>query len=132
MAFDGDVKGMDGFGEDDLFEEFKVFISQGPAGLRKEVGRFIADSLEIPTVSIDDRVHVGPTLTEMLDDQTDPCEYAIFILAANQGQDRAGDGAARLKSLYEIAFCQGKFGPDRVLVLKQEGAEEFTEIAGIE
>lgn len=114
--------------EDD--NEFVVFISHGRSAAWKDVARFIEKELDLPTVVLKEEVNRGRTIIEKLDEETENCSFAIIIMTAEDEQ-QDGKLRARQNVVHEIGFCQGKFGRENVLVLRQENVEEFTNISGI-
>ena len=116
--------------DEELEEEFKIFISHGRSPLWNEVERFVRTQLEIDVVILKDQVNRGRTVIEKLEEETDECHYAIIVMTA---EDEQADGSVRARQnvVHEIGFFQGKFGRENVLVLRQESVEEFSNIAGI-
>lgn len=111
-------------------EELVIFISHGHSDLWKDVERFINKKLECETVILKEQTNRGRTIIEKLEDETVDCHYAIIIMTAD---DEQKDGAVRARQnvIHEIGFCQGAFGRENVLVLKQKEVEAFTNISGI-
>ncbi|AFM14235.1 TIR domain-containing protein [Turneriella parva] len=116
--------------DEEMVEEFKIFVSHGRSSLWQEVERFVRTQLEIDVVILKDQVNRGRTIIEKLDEETDECHYAIIVMTA---EDEQADGSIRARQnvVHEIGYFQGKFGRENVLVLRQEPVEEFSNIAGI-
>ncbi|TGL65949.1 nucleotide-binding protein [Leptospira sarikeiensis] len=111
-------------------EEFVVFISHGRSSLWKDLERYINKDLNFATLVLKEEVNRGRTIIEKLEDETEDCHFAIIIMTADDEQ-KDGGLRARQNVIHEIGFCQGRFGRNNVLVLKQNGVEEFTNISGI-
>ena len=111
-------------------EEITIFISHGGSHLWKDVARFIEKELDCDTVVLQERPNKGRTVIEKLEEETEDCDFAIIVMTA---EDEQHDGSLRARQnvIHEIGFCQGVFGRDRVLVLKQKGVEGFANISGI-
>lgn len=110
--------------------EIRVFISHGGSDLWKDVDRFINKKLELDTVILKEANNRGRTIIEKLEQETENCDFAIIVMTAEDEQ-KGGELRARQNVIHEIGFCQGAFGRENVLVLKQKGVEEFTNISGI-
>ena len=117
---------------DDENEELylTVFISHGRSLLWKDVERFIEKKLGHDVVVLKDQVNRGRTIIEKLEEEVGECDYAVIIMTAEDEQ-LDSQVRARQNVVHEIGFCQGMFGRENVLVLKQAGVEEFTNISGI-
>jgi len=115
---------------EDSEEEFKVFLSHGRSPLWQEVERFIRKHLEIDVVVLKDQVNRGRTIIEKLEEETKDCHFAIVVMTA---EDEQADGNVRARQnvVHEVGFCQGSFGRQNVLVLRQNSVEEFSNISGI-
>lgn len=94
------------------------------------MARFIEKELSIGTISLQERPNKGRTVIEKLEEETKECNFSIIVMTAEDEQ-KDGEVRARQNVIHEIGFCQGVFGRENVLVLKQKGAEGFTNISGI-
>jgi len=58
---------------------------------------------------------------------------ASFALLIMTGEDKTdvGKPRARQNVIHEIGLCQGRFGPNRAIVLLEDDVEEFTNMSGI-
>jgi predicted nucleotide-binding protein len=112
---------------------FKVFISHNRSPLAREVVEFIEKDLDIETLALKEAALREVTDLESLDEATEECCFAVVILTAEEELHSAhGAAAARENAIHEIGFLQGLYGPKNVLVLRQEGVEEYAHIAGIQ
>jgi hypothetical protein len=108
----------------------KIFISHGGSPLWRDVERFIDKKLRFETAILKDANNRGRTIIEKLEQETEDCDYAIIVMTAEDLQENGGI-RARQNVIHEIGYCQGAFGRENVLVLKQNGVEEFSNISGI-
>jgi predicted nucleotide-binding protein len=132
MAFEEPVFENEFENEQDM-PPFKVFISHGRSAAAREVVNFIEKELDIETASLKDPGLGEVTELESLDEATEDCCFAVVILTAEEELNGShGAAAARENAIHEIGFLQGLYGPKNVLVLRQEGVEEFAHISGIE
>lgn len=111
-------------------EEIVVFISHGGSHLWKDVARFIERELSLETVVLQERPNKGRTVITKLQEEASECDFAIIVMTAEDAQED-GTLRARQNVIHEIGFCQGLFGMENVLILKQKGVEGFSNISGI-
>lgn len=116
--------------EEDLEEEFKVFLSHGRSEVWKDVARYIEKELDIEVIELSEAANKGRTIIQKLDEESDECEFAIIIQTA-EDEMSSGTMRARQNVVHEIGFFQGKFGLNNVLFLKENGVEDFSNIDGI-
>ena len=68
----------------------------------------------------------GVRITQMLESAC----FAILVMTAEDRQ-LSGKRNARQNVVHEIGLFQGRLGFPRVIILKEEGAEEFSNIRGL-
>lgn len=107
-----------------------VFLSHGKSPLWQEVANYIEEKLAHEVVVLAEAVDQGRTQIQKLEQDTEECAFAIILLTSDDEQ-KSGSPRSREKILHEIGFCQGTFGRENVLVLKQDGVEEFVDLAGV-
>ncbi len=61
----------------------------------------------------------------------DNSSLAILVMTA-EDETTEGKIRARQNVIHEAGLFQGRLGFDKVIILKQEGIEEFTNIAGLQ
>jgi predicted nucleotide-binding protein len=73
----------------------------------------------------------GHTIRDILETMLNKCSIAFLVMTA---EDETVDGGfrARQNVVHEIGLFQGRLGFTRGIVLLEEGAEEFSNISGIE
>ena len=109
-------------------EEFylSIFLSHGKSPLWQEVANYIEQKLAHEIIEYKEGAAPGRAGIQMLEKVTDDCAFAIIVLTKEDGAERS-----REKVIHEIGYCQGTFGRENVLVLKQDIVEEFADLAGI-
>lgn len=107
-----------------------IFLSHGKSPLWQEVANYIEQKLAHEVVELTDAVNQGRTVIQKLEQDTEECAFAIIVLTSDDDA-KAGSPRSREKISHEIGYCQGTFGRENVLVLKQDGVEEFSDLAGI-
>jgi predicted nucleotide-binding protein len=70
------------------------------------------------------------TIQEVLTHLLTECSFAILLLTA-ESQRRDGRFHARDNVIHELGLFQGRLGFHRVIILIEEGVEEFSNIRGI-
>ncbi len=68
-----------------------------------------------------------PILGQLLDQAA----FAVLLLTS-EDETAEGTKRARQNVIHEIGLFQGRLGFQRVVLLKQEGIEEFSNVAGLQ
>ncbi|MGI8427150.1 MAG: TIR domain-containing protein [Actinomycetota bacterium] len=73
----------------------------------------------------------GHTIRDVLNDMLSKSSFAILVIT---GEDQMSDGAMRARQnvVHEAGLFQGRLGFTRAIVLLEKGAEEFSNIHGID
>lgn len=103
-----------------------IFLAHGKNDAWREVADYIEQKLAHEAVPYAGSLEPGRADISRLETLTEECAFAIIMLTADEDNLRT-----RAKVLHEIGFCQGTFGRENVLVMKEEGAEEFAEFGGV-
>lgn len=108
-----------------------VFIGHGRSQLWARLQVFLKDELKIDTLSFESESHTSETIVNILDGFLNKASFAILIMTA---EDETADGKIRARQnvIHEAGLFQGRLGFDRVVILKQNGVEEFSNIAGLQ
>jgi len=111
-------------------EVFRVFISHGRSDLWRQVERYINKSLDMDTVVLEEQYR-GATIIEKLEDQAGECDCAVVIMTPD---DKMADGSFRSRQnvVHEIGYLQALYGRERVVILKEDSVEFFSNNSGIE
>lgn len=109
----------------------RVFIGHGRSKLWARVQVFLKDELNLQTLTFEDESRTSGTILNILGEFLDNSSIAILILTA---EDESAEGKLRARQnvVHEAGLFQGRLGFDKVIILKQEGVEEFTNIAGLQ
>lgn len=111
---------------DNEVEEYylPVFVSAGNSPLGQQVAEYIEQKLAHEAVLYTPAVNEGRADIARLEQATDECSFAVIVMAED-------DARSRDVLLHEIGFCQGSFGRENVLVLKQDAVADFAGFSGI-
>lgn len=108
-----------------------VFIGHGRSKIWARVQIFLKDDLNLQTLTFEDESRTGETIINILEDFLNKSSFAILIMTA---EDYSADGKMRARQnvIHEAGLFQGRLGFDKVIILKQNGIEEFSNIAGLQ
>lgn len=109
----------------------RIFIGHGRNNLWARVQIFLNDELKLKTLFFESESRTSESITNILNDFLDKSSFAIIVFTA---EDETADGKIRARQnvIHEVGLFQGRIGFDKVIILKQEGIEEFTNIAGLQ
>lgn len=108
-----------------------VFIGHGRNKIWARLQIFLKEDLNLKTLTFEDESRTSETIINILDDFLNKTSVAILIMTA---EDDTADGKIRARQnvIHEAGLFQGRLGFDKVVILKQEGIEEFSNIAGLQ
>lgn len=109
----------------------KIFIGHGRSKLWARLQIFIKDDLNLQTLTFEDESRTSETIINILCEFLDNSSLAILVMTA-EDETSEGKTRARQNVIHEAGLFQGRLGFDKVIILKQEGVEEFTNIAGLQ
>lgn len=109
----------------------KIFIGHGRSKLWARVQLFIKDDLGLKTLTFEDESRTSETIINILSHFLDETSFAILIMTS---EDETADGKVRARQnvIHEAGLFQGRLGFDKVIILKQDNIEEFSNIAGLQ
>jgi predicted nucleotide-binding protein len=108
-----------------------VFIGHGRSKIWAQLQIYLKDDLNLKTLIFEDESRTGETIINILEEFLDKASFAILIMTA---EDETADGKSRARQnvIHEAGLFQGRLGFDKVIILKQDGLEEFSNISGIQ
>lgn len=108
-----------------------VFIGHGHSKLWARLKVFLEDELKVKTISYESESRVGDSITPILEKLLNSATFAILILTA---EDETKDGKIRARQnvIHETGLFQGKLGFKKAIILRQEGTEDLTNLAGVQ
>ncbi|HEY9167803.1 MAG TPA: nucleotide-binding protein [Candidatus Kryptonia bacterium] len=108
-----------------------VFIGHGRSKLWARVKVFLEDEVHIPAISYESESRVGESIVPILEKMLDQATFAVLILTA---EDETPDGSKRARQnvVHEAGLFQGRLGFTKAVVLRQDGLEDFSNIAGLQ
>jgi predicted nucleotide-binding protein len=109
----------------------KIFLGHGRSKLWARLQIFIKDDLNLQTLTFEDESRTSESIVNILAEFLDNSSLAILVMTA-EDETSEGKTRARQNVIHEAGLFQGRLGFDKVIILKQEGVEEFTNIAGLQ
>jgi predicted nucleotide-binding protein len=109
----------------------KIFIGHGRSKLWARVQLFLQDDLKLETLSYESESRTSQTIINILEDILSQSSYAILIMTA-EDETSEGNIRARQNVIHESGLFQGRLGFDKVIILKQNNTEDFSNVAGLQ
>ena len=109
----------------------RVFIGHGGSKLWARLKTYLEDELGLATLHYESESHVSESIINVLDRMLDESTFAILILTA-EDETREGSRRARQNVVHEAGLFQGRLGFNKVVLLRQEGLEDFSNVAGLQ
>lgn len=109
----------------------QVFIGHGRSKLWARLQVFLKDDLNLKTLTFEDESRTSESIVNILNEFLDKSSIAILVMTA-EDETAEGNSRARQNVIHEAGLFQGRLGFDKVIILKQEGLEEFSNIAGLQ
>jgi predicted nucleotide-binding protein len=109
----------------------KIFIGHGRSKIWARLQIFLKDDLNLQTLTFEDESRTSQSIVNILDEFLDNSSFAILVMTA---EDETSDGTTRARQnvIHEAGLFQGRLGFDKVIILKQNEIEEFSNIAGLQ
>ena len=116
---------------DDGERTIRVFIGHGRSSEWRDLKDHLQDKHGYEVVAYEVGSRAGHGVRDILEDMLEKASCAFLVLS---GEDEMTNGTfhARQNVIHETGLFQGRLGFSRAIVLLEEGAEEFSNIAGIE
>jgi len=109
----------------------KVFLGHGHDKLWARVHMYLKDELQLSVQVWESNPRAGLHSIDILKGFLESCTFAVIVAT---GEDATADGGVRARQnvVHEIGLFQGRIGFEKVALLRQEGIEEFSNIAGLQ
>lgn len=108
-----------------------IFIGHGRTKLWARLKIFLNDELALQTITYESESRVGEAIVTLLEKILDQASFAILVLTA---EDETSEGLRRARQnvVHEAGLFQGRLGFRRAILIRQEGLEDFTNVAGLQ
>lgn len=112
-------------------DEVRIFIGHGRSPAWRDLKDHLQDQHGYGIEAYETGARAGHTIRDILEDMLEESSFAILVLTAD---DEMADGGRRARQnvIHEVGLFQGRLGFARAIVLLEEGAEEFSNIAGVQ
>lgn len=108
-----------------------IFIGHGRSKLWSRLQVFIKDELNLNTLYFESESRTSESITSILEEFLNKTSLAILVFTA-EDETIEGKVRARQNVIHEAGLFQGRLGFDKVIILKQEGLEEFSNVSGLQ
>ncbi len=108
-----------------------VFIGHGRSPLWARLQLYLQDELGLHVINFESESRTGDSVVSILTKMLGEANFAILILTA-EDETATGSMRARQNVIHEVGLFQSKLGFNKAILLKQEGVEDFTNIAGLQ
>ena len=108
-----------------------VFIGHGRNPLWARVQVFLEHDLNLKTVHYESESRAGDSIVPILEKMLDQATFALLVLTA-EDETSAGGKRARQNVIHEAGLFQGRLGFKKAILLRQEGVEDFSNVAGLQ
>jgi predicted nucleotide-binding protein len=108
-----------------------IFIGHGRSGAWRDLKDHLRDKHEYEVSAYEIGSRAGHAIRDILEEMLDESSCAFLVLT---GEDEMADGRllARQNVVHETGLFQGRLGFSRAIVLLEDGAEEFSNLEGIQ
>lgn len=108
-----------------------VFIGHGRSVLWARVKMFLQDELGLRTNYFESETRVGESIVPVLEKMLTEATFAVLVLTA-EDETAVGSRRARQNVIHEAGLFQGRLGFRKAVLLRQEGIEDFSNVAGLQ
>jgi len=108
-----------------------VFVGHGRSPLWARLQLYLQDELGLRVINFESESRTGESVISILTKMLCEAKFAILILTA-EDETATGSMRARQNVIHEVGLFQSKLGFNKAILLKQEGVEDFTNVAGLQ
>jgi predicted nucleotide-binding protein len=116
--------------EEEESSKGKVFIGHGHDPQWRDLKDHLHEKHHFDVTAYEIGSREGHTVRDILEEMLDESAIALLVMT---GEDKTDSGALRARQnvVHEAGLFQGRLGFTRAIVLREEGTEEFSNLAGI-
>ncbi|MGF7033751.1 hypothetical protein J2T17_004699 [Paenibacillus mucilaginosus] len=112
-------------------DRIKIFIGHGRSSQWRDLKDHLQDKHGYKVIAYETGARAGMTITEVLQELTSEASLALLVHTA-EDLDKDAVFHARENVIHEQGLFQGVLGARRAIILLEEGANEYTNIAGVQ
>lgn len=113
-----------------IVPEQKIFIGHGRDPQWRDLKDHLTDKHGFKVIAFETGPKGGKSIKEVLQDLTKQSSFAILILTG-ENIHKDGEAHARDNVIHEVGLFQGSLGFGKVIILLEEGVNEFSNILGL-
>lgn len=108
-----------------------VFVGHGRSPLWRDLKDHLAEKHGYIVEAYEVGARAGHTIRDILEDMLGNASFACLVLTA---EDEMADGTRRARQnvIHETGLFQGRLGFSRAILLLEDGAEEFSNMCGVQ
>ncbi len=108
-----------------------VFIGHGHNNAWARLHHFLERNLRLHPLLYEEMPREGQSIVPILEHLVGQADFAVILMTA---EDVMADGKKRARQnvVHEAGFCQGRLGFERVVLLKQKGLEDISNLSGLQ
>jgi hypothetical protein len=108
-----------------------IFIGHGGNPQWMALRDHLRDQQGFDCVVFEAGPRTGRITKNVVESMADAASFAVFVHSA---EDEQADGSKRAREnvVHETGFFQGRLGFERAIILREEGCEDFSNIAGVQ
>lgn len=108
----------------------RIFIGHGGSPAWHSLHTYLRDVMKLEVEAYETHSRAGYDIKEVLESAIHKNQFALIVMTA---EDEQSDGGyrARQNVVHEVGLFQGALGFHRAIVVLENGAEEFSNIAGV-
>jgi hypothetical protein len=109
----------------------KIFIGHGGSSQWRDLKDHLHELHGYDVIAYETGSRAGHTIRDIVGEMLELSSFAILVMT---GEDPMEDGTVRARQnvIHEIGLFQGHLGFTRAIVLKEDGIEEFSNLAGVQ
>lgn len=109
----------------------RIFLGHGGNKIWARVHMHLKDDLRLDVEAWESTPRAGHHSVDVLKKMLSSCTFAV-IVATGEDSTNQGNLRARQNVVHEIGLFQGHIGFEKVALLRQDGIEEFSNLAGLQ
>ncbi|HKB67939.1 MAG TPA: nucleotide-binding protein [Pyrinomonadaceae bacterium] len=108
-----------------------VFLGHGRNPLWLAVRSFLENDCGLEVVCFESKTRTSESIVSIVESMLEQASFAVIVMTA---EDATADGQMRAREnvVHEAGLSQGKLGFNRVVILRQEGVEVPSNLAGLQ
>lgn len=107
----------------------RIFVGHGKNPVWSRVVSYLKDELKYDVTAYESESHTSEHILDILKQFLDECNVAVIVMTVDDATIE-GKQRARQNVIHEIGLFQGRYGFNKVILIRQSGLEDFSNISG--